>query len=143
GVALQDSTNVSGVRRAVLVDDVAENEHFARAEDIRRRPIKRGPIHGEPEIAFALRRESANRGAVEGQVVPALNEKLLIIVEHVEAAFEVAKEHGYGLNALFVSQILEAFLLDFMDRCAIFALLLGVQIQLLQLIVRESEKIPQ
>ncbi len=44
--------------------------------------------------------EAADGGAVEGQVVPALDEKLLVVIEHVEAAFEIAEEHGDGLDAL-------------------------------------------
>src|SRR5256886_5156168 len=106
-------SNVSGVRRTVFVDHVAEDKDFAGSKHIRWRPIKRPPIHGQPQVAFALRGESTDRGAVKRQIVPALNEKLLVVVEHVQTAFEVAEQHGHGLDALFICQILNAFFLNF------------------------------
>ena len=105
----------AGVRRAALVDDFAEHQHFAGAEDIGRRPVKCRPVDAQPQIALALRREAANRGAVKGEVVPALDQELLVVVEHVQPAFEVAEEHGHGLDALFVGQILQPLFLDLVD----------------------------
>ena len=128
GVALQDSSNVSGVRRTVFVDHVAEDKDFAGSKHIRWRPIKRPPIHGQPQVAFALRGESTDRGAVKRQIVPALNEKLLVVVEHVQTAFEVAEQHGHGLDALFICQILNAFFLNFVRVHSFLTLLFGFQI---------------
>src|SRR5713101_329577 len=143
GVALQDSANVGGVRRTVFVDHVAEDKDFAGTKHIRRRPIKRAPIHGQPQVALALRGEPADRGAVERQVVPALDEKLLVVIEHVQPAFEVAEQHGHGLETLFVRQILDAFFLNLVRGDTVLALLLGFQIQLLQLIIGNGKKITQ
>jgi hypothetical protein len=59
------------------------------------------------QIAFALRGEAADGGAVEGEVVPALDQEFLVVIQHVQAAFQIAEQHGDGLDALFVGQILE------------------------------------
>src|ERR1043166_9650062 len=68
---------------------------------------------------------SSIRGPIKCQVVPALYQELLVIVQHVEAAFEVAEEDGYGLNAFFVGKILDALFLNFVRRNAVLALLFG------------------
>src|SRR5260370_41773309 len=142
-VALQHSPDVSGVRRTVFVNHVAEDQNFAGAEDIRRRPIKRSPIHRQPQVALALRGEPPNRGTVERQIIPAFDQKLLVVIEHVQAAFEVAEQHGHGFDALFIRQILEAFFLNLVFGNSFLTLLLGFQIQLLQLIIGKGEKISQ
>src|ERR1700756_2800037 len=92
-VALQDATNVGAVRRAALVNDFAENQDFARTEHVRGSPIEGGPVYAQPQIALALGGEAANGGTVEGEVVPALDQKLLVVIEHVQSAFEIAEEH--------------------------------------------------
>jgi hypothetical protein len=138
GVALQDSANVRGVRCAVLVDDVAENKNFARTEDVGGSQIEGTPIHGETKVAFALGGEPANGRAVEGEVVPALDEELLVVIEHVQAALEVAEEHGDSLDALFVGEILEALFLNVVRGNAVLALYFRFQIQLFQLVVRKG-----
>src|SRR5438874_1986212 len=46
GVALEDAANVRGVGRPILVDDMPEDQNFAGAEYVRRRPVERAPIHG-------------------------------------------------------------------------------------------------
>ena len=130
-VAFQHSANVCGVRRAVFVNHVPENQNLARSENIRWRPVKRAPIHCQPQIAFALRRKSANRRSVERQIVPALDQKFLVVIEHVQPAFEVAEQYRHGLDALFVRQILQPFFLNLVRRNSLLALLLGLQIQLL------------
>ena len=56
----------------------------------------------------------------------------------MQAAFEVAEQNGDGFNAFFVGEVLEALFLDFVRGHAIFALFFGLQIQLLQLIVRKG-----
>ncbi len=143
GVTLQDSANVGGVRRAVLVDHVAEDKDLAGSKYIGGRPIKSAPIHSQAQVAFALRGEAADGGTVKGEVVPATDEKLLVVIEHVQAAFEVGEQHRDRLDALFVGQILEAVFLNLVRRYAVLALLLGLQVQLLQLFIRKSEEIAQ
>ncbi len=95
----------------------------------------------EPQIALALRGKAADRRAVERQVVPALDQELLVVVEHVQAAFEVAEQHGDGLDPLLVGQVLQALFLNLVGGNALPALLLGLQVQLFQLCVRKFQKI--
>src|SRR6267378_3183621 len=142
-VALQHSSNVGGVRRTVFVNYVPEHQDLSGPEDVCRRPVKRAPIHRQPQIAFALRRESANRRSVERQIVPALDQKLLVVIEHVQAAFEIAEQDGHRLDALFIRQILEAFFLNLVLGNSFLTLLFGSQIQLLQLIIGKGKKISQ
>jgi hypothetical protein len=59
----------------------------------------------------------------------------------VQAAFEVAEEHGDGFDALFVREVLEAFFLKFVSGNAILTLLLGFQVQSFELIVGKRKKI--
>ena len=115
GIPLEHAANIGGVRCTTLVDDLAEDQHLARAEDVGRRPVEGAPIDAQPQIAFALGGEAANRRTVEGEIVPALDEKLLVIVEHVQPAFQIAEEHGHGLDPLFVGQILEPLFADLVD----------------------------
>ena len=75
----------------------------------------------QPQVAFPLGREPPNRGAVKRQVVPALDKKLLIVVEHVQTAFQIAEQHGDGLDSLFVGQVLEPVLLNLLQGTATFA----------------------
>jgi len=141
GIALQQTAGVGAVGRAVLVNDLAEDQHLAGAEIIRRRPIECAPVHGQAQIALALRREAADRGTVEGQVVPALHQKLLVVVQHVQPAFDVAEEHRDRFDALFIGQVLESFLLNFVRGNALHALLFGLQVQLFQLPVGKCHEI--
>ncbi len=119
GVLLQHGAQVGGVGSAVLVDHVAEHHYFARAENIGRRPVESAPVHGQPQVAFLLGRESANGRSVEGHVVPVLDEPLLVVIEHVQPAFEIAEQQRHGLDALLVRQVLEAFFLNLADRNAL------------------------
>ena len=131
GEALEHGAQIAGVGTALLVDDFAENQHFAGAEDVGGAPIEGRPIDPQAEIALFLGREAADRRAVEGQVVPALDQELLVIIEHVEAAFEIAEEHRHGFDALFVAQVFEALFLNLMDGNAVHSLFLGLQVHLL------------
>ena len=140
-VAFEDAADIGAVRRAVFIDDLTEDQHFAGAEDVGRGPIEGTPIHGKTEVALALGGEAANRGTVEGQIVPALDQKLLVVIEHVEAAFEIAKEDRDGLDALLVGQVLEALLLNLVHGRAAEALGFGLQIQLFQFRIGESQKV--
>src|SRR5215469_11912805 len=54
-VALEDAADVCGIRCAVFIDHMPENQDFSRAEDIGWRPVKSAPIHAKPKIALALR----------------------------------------------------------------------------------------
>src|SRR2546423_7351514 len=111
GKSLEHAANVARVRSAALVDDFAEHQHLARTEDVGRRPVESSPIDAQPQIAFTLRGEAANRRAVERQIVPALEQEFLIVVEHVQTAFKIAEEHGDSLNPLLVSQVFEPLFL--------------------------------
>ena len=135
GIALQHAANVAGVGCAALVDDFAEHQHFAGAEHVGRRPVERAPVDAQAQIALALRGEAADRRAVEGQVVPALEQELLVVVEHVQPAFEIAEEHGHGLDPLFVGQVFQALFLDLVGCDAVPALLLRLEIQFFQFVV--------
>src|SRR5208283_5326263 len=54
GIALEDTSDIGAVRRTILVNDVAEDQNFAAAEDVSRGPVEGSPIHAEAKIAFAL-----------------------------------------------------------------------------------------
>src|ERR1700680_2839391 len=143
GVTLQCAANVGSVRLATLVDDLAKDQDFARAKDIRWAPVERAPVNPQSQITFALRRKSPDRRPIEREVVPTLDEKLLVIVKHVQAAFEIAEKHGDRLDPLFIGQILEPLFLDLVSCDAVPALLLRLQIQFFELVIRECQKIAQ
>src|SRR3984893_777549 len=86
GVTLQCAANVGSVRLATLVDDLAKDQDFARAKDMSWSPVERPPVNPQPQITFALRGKSPDRRPIEREVVPTLDEELLVIVEHVQAA---------------------------------------------------------
>ena len=113
---LEDAAHVGGVGLAALVDDFAEHQHLAGAKNVGRRPVEGAPVDAQAQIAFPLRGKAANRGTVEGQVVVALQQKFLVVVEHVQAAFEVAEHDGHGLDALLVGQILQPLFLNFVEE---------------------------
>ena len=54
----------------------------------------------------------------------------------MQPAFEVAEQHCDGLDALLVGEVFQAFFLNFVDGRTLLPLLLGLQIQFLQLVVR-------
>jgi hypothetical protein len=140
-IPLQNSANIGAVRGAVLIDHLAEDHHLAGAEDIARAPVKGAPIHVQAKIALALRGEPADRRSVEGQIVPALDKKLLVVIEHVEAPFQIAEQDGDRFDALFVRQVPEALLLNLVHGYAALPLRLGSQIQFFQLPVGERQKV--
>src|SRR6202000_983908 len=88
GKRLEQTAHIAAVGRAVLVDDFTEHQNLARAENVRRRVVKRTPVQAETKLAFALRGEAADRRTVKRQVVVALDQELLVIVEHMQAAFQ-------------------------------------------------------
>jgi hypothetical protein len=73
----------------------------------------------------------------------ALHEELLVVVEHVQAAFKVAEHDGHGLNPLLVGQVLQALFLKFVHRNPLGALFFGFQVELFELSVGQAEKIRQ
>src|ERR1700738_495170 len=106
-ISLQNGAKVGSIRPPLLIDDLAEDHHLSRAENICRTPVEGGPIDSQPQVALFLRCEASDGRAVEGQVVPALDEKLLVVIEHVQPTFEVAEEQGYGLDPFLVCEVLE------------------------------------
>ena len=100
GKTLQHAADVGSIGLAVLVDDLAEDQHLAGTEHVGWRPVECAPVDAQTQIALALRGKAANRRAVEGQVVPALDQEFLVVIEHVQAAFQVAEQDGDGLDAL-------------------------------------------
>src|SRR5277367_4053817 len=60
----QHATNIGAVGRAVFIDDLAEDQNFAGAENVGGSVVEGAPVHGQAQIAFALRGETANGGAV-------------------------------------------------------------------------------
>src|SRR5579859_4416997 len=135
GKLLEQAADVGGVRLAAFVDDIAKDQDLAGTKNIRRAPVKRAPIHGQAKVAFALSGKAADRRSVKSQVVPALDQELLVVVQHMQPAFKIAEEHGYGLDALLIGQILEPGFLDLVHGNAIFALLLRLQVQVFQFVI--------
>ena len=135
GKGLQHSAHVRGIRLAALVDDFAEHQHLAGPEDVGGAPVESSPIDAQTQVAFALRGKTTNRRSVKGQVVEALQQEFLVVVQHVQAAFEVAEHDGHGLDARLVGQILQPFFLNFARRYTVQALLLRLQIHLFEFVV--------
>ena len=142
-VGLENAANVGTVWRATLIDHIAEHQHLARPENIGWPPIERAPVDAEAKIALPLRGESANRRSVKSEIVPALDQELLVVIQHVQTAFQVAEQHGHGLDSLFLGQVFDALLLNLMDGNTIPALLLRIQIHLFQFVVRNRQEISQ
>src|SRR5207248_8037508 len=79
---------------------------------------------------FPTRRSSdLDGGAIEREIVPALDKKFLIVIEHVEAAFQVAEQDRDGLNALLVGEVLEALFLNLVHGRAAQAIGFRLQVQ--------------
>src|SRR5215469_6136410 len=140
---LEDAANVRGVRCAVFVDYLAKYEDLAWPEDVGGGPVECSPVNAETKIALSLRRESADGGTVEGQVVKAPQQELLVIVEHVQPALKVAEHYSQSLNALFIRQVLQAIFTNLVGRDAIPALLLCLQVEFLEFVVGQCQEIAQ
>ena len=141
GEALEHPTQIARVGSSVFVDDVAEDQHLAVAEDIGRHPVEGAPVDAQAQIALLLGGEAADRGAVEGEVFVGPENKLLVVVEQVQAAFKVTEEHGHGLDPLLVGQVLQPFLANLVQCNAVSAVGFGFQVLGFQLLIGESEKI--
>src|SRR3984885_7023153 len=138
---LQNAANIRAIRSTVLIDHLAEHHHLARAKNIRRHPVKRGPINPQPQIALPLSRKSANRATVEGQVVVALHQELLVVIQHVQTAFKIAEQHRHRLDPPLVGQILQPLLANHIGRNPLPPLLLSSQVQVLEFTVGKLQKI--
>ncbi len=143
GEFLEQTANIGRVHLAFARHHVAEDENLSGTEDIRRSPIKGAPIEEEPQIALALLRESADRRAVERQIVVRLEKKFLVVVEHVQATLEVAEQHRDRFDARLVSEVSQAFLLQILHLHAGVPLAFGLEIELFQLGIGERQKIAQ
>jgi hypothetical protein len=138
---LQPRAQVRGVGRTVLVAHVAKDEDLARPEHVGREPVEGRPVDREPQVGLGMPREAADRRAVEGEVVEGLQQELLVVVQHVETAFEVGEAHGHRLDALLVAEVLDPLLPDLAGVLAGHAVGLAGEVHLLQLVVRDLEKV--
>jgi len=141
GVLLEHAAEIARIRLAILVDDRAEDQHLAGAEDVGRHPVEGAPVDAQAQIALFLRGKSADRGAVEGQIVVATEQKLLVVVEQVQAAFQVAEKHRDRFDLFGVSQVFQTLLSNFVGGHAIEAVGLDGQVSIFQLCVAEGQKI--
>ncbi len=69
----------------------AKDQDFTGSENIGGQPVKGMPIQRQPQVGFFLRREAVDGGAIKGQVIGGFQQEFLVIVQHVQATFEVAK----------------------------------------------------
>ena len=60
----------------------------------------------------------------------------------MQTTFEVGEQHSDGFDPLLVRQVFQSFFSDVTGRCALEAVTLGLQVQRLQLFIREGKKIP-
>ncbi len=141
GVALQHAAQVAGVWLAVLVDDGAEDQHLAGAEDVGGHPVEGAPVDAQAQVAFLLRREAADGRAVEGQIVVAVEQELLVVVEQMDAAFEVGEHDRHCLDVLLVGQILQALFADLVRIDAVQAFGFRLQVQLFQFVIAQSQEV--
>src|SRR6185503_2055238 len=105
-----------------------------------RQPVEGRPVDVQPQVGLLLLREAPNRGAVEGEVVRGFQEELLVVIEHVEPAFEIGEAHGDGFDPLLALEVRDALLPDLVRGNPLEARLLGAQVQFLELVVRNGEE---
>src|SRR6202012_790458 len=94
----EHAADICGIDGSAFVDDLAEDDYFSSPEVVGRYPVKGTPVNAQAQVAFPLGGKSADRGAVKGEVVPALDQEFLVVVKHVQAAFQVAEENSDGLD---------------------------------------------
>ncbi len=141
GELLERAADVAGERLAVAIEDVGEDEDLAGPEYVGRTPIKCAPVEREAQVALALRRKAANRRAVEREVVVRAQQELLVVVEHVQAPFEIAEEHRERFDLGLARQVAQPLFLQGVQRNALLTLSLCMQVQVFELGVREHQKI--
>jgi hypothetical protein len=120
--------NIGGIRFPALIDYIPEDKNFALAEDICGSPIERAPIDAEPKVALPLRGETANGRPVEGKIVPTLKQELFVVVQHVQAAFQIAEQNSHGFDSFLVRQVLETSFPHLVSGDAILPFLFGFQV---------------
>src|SRR5581483_1633592 len=83
GKLFEHASDVGGISRPALVDHVSKHQDLAGPKYVGRSPVKRAPVYAQAEIAFTLGGEAAYGGTIECQVVKTLQQKLLVVIEHV------------------------------------------------------------
>ena len=121
---LQQAARVARIGAAVLVDHISIHQDFSCAENISGPVVKGAPVDAQPQIALLLRREATNRRAVEGQVVVGLQKKLLVVIQHVQAAFQIGEQHRDRLHTFVIGEKLQPLLLNLVGGHALLALIL-------------------
>ena len=111
GVFHQASAEIRFVWLAVLAQHGTEDQNLARTEDVRRHPVEGPPVDAQTQIAFGDLGEAADGRAVEGELVGAQQE-FLVVIQHVQAAFQIRESDGHGLDALLAIQIIAALFFD-------------------------------
>jgi hypothetical protein len=142
-VRAQQRAHVGVITRAILLAHLAEHEHLARPEYVRRQPVEGGPVDVQPQIRFSLHREPADRRAVEREVVRRLEQELLVVIEHVQPALEIAEADRHSLDPLLLREVAHALLLHVIRRLAVQPLLFRLEVQLLELFVRNFQEVAQ
>ena len=142
GEVQQAAAEIGLVGLAVLVQHMTEDQHLAGAEDVGGHPVEGPPVDAQPQIALGDAGEPADGRPVEGQLV-GLQQELLVVVEHVEAALEVGEGHGDGLDPLFLLEILAPLGLDLVHGHPVLLVLLGLQVELLELFVGNLQEFAQ
>src|SRR4029077_17469868 len=104
-------------------------QHLAVPKNIRRAPVESAPVDAQTQVAFALSGKSANLGSIKRQVVPALDQEFLVVVQHVQPAFQVAEKDGHSLNTLLIRKVLDSLFLNPVYGNALQPLLFCLQIQ--------------
>jgi hypothetical protein len=97
----------------------------------------------EPEVGLLLGGEAPDRRSIEGEVVDGLQQELLVVVQHVEPAFEIGEADGDRLQPLLVGQVFDPLLLELVRRDPLHPGLLDLEVQLLELVVGDFEEIAQ
>ena len=111
--------------------------------DVGRQPVERGPVEREAQVGLRLGRKAADRRAVEGQVVVRLEQELLVVVEHVEAPFEVGEAGRHRLDPALVGEVAEPALGDQPRIGPGEPLGLRLEVHLFELVVRDLKEIAQ
>jgi hypothetical protein len=125
-IVLQHAAQVARVGLAAFVDHGTENQHLAGAKYIGRDPVKGAPVDAEAQVALFLRRKSADGGAVKGQVVVAVDQELLVVIQQVERPSRSEKITVTALMLLLVRQVLDALFAYLVNGHAVAAFGLGL-----------------
>ncbi len=136
---LEASAEVRIVRRAVAIEDRREEQHLAGTEHIGRHPADRREIDLKTQVRFVLRREASDRRAVEGEVLERVEEELLVVVEHVQSAFDVREADRHRFHFLLPLEPRDVFTLEHARRDARRAIL-GLPVHLFELLVWDLKK---